>query len=278
MTTLQDFQTRYLQYCDISHSKSTLKSVRYAFNNLLTYFGPTTLLPNLTLDQLEMFLLQAHKHTKYGAALFHRTLKAAFNKAIHWKLLEENHFKHIRLPKIPRKHPAFIDKNQLQDILDSADNKDLCDIWECAFHTGMRIGELMALKWEHIDMHKKVLVVSNTAEFCTKSKLERVIPINLPFYQILIRLNNLKINHPYVFRQYNKYYISHSFRKVVDRLGMSKDIHLHSLRHSFASNLVNKGASLYVVKELMGHADYKTTQIYAHLQQEALIDAVSLLN
>lgn len=276
---LQEFYSRYLEYTQVSHSQATHKSVKYAFDNMLAYFGSDIDITTISMDRCEMFLLSSYKHTKYGAALFLRTLKAAFNKAIHWKLVDSNPFKNIRLPKIARRHPAFIDKNQLQDILDNTPNKDLCDIYESAFHTGMRISELLSIQWSNVDMFKRILIVRNTEEFTTKSKLERVIPINLPFYSILERLQERKhITGPYVFRQYNKFYISHTFRKVVDSLNLSKDIHLHSLRHSFASNLVNKGASLYVVKELMGHADYKTTQIYAHLQREALEDAVKLLN
>ncbi|MBK7380318.1 MAG: tyrosine-type recombinase/integrase [Ignavibacteriales bacterium] len=57
----------------------------------------------------------------------------------------------------------------------------------------------------------------------------------------------------------------------------SIQIHLHTLRHSFASNLVQKGASLYVVKELLGHEDIKTTQIYSHLTKSSLSNAIQLL-
>ena len=55
-------------------------------------------------------------------------------------------------------------------------------------------------------------------------------------------------------------------------------IHFHDLRHSFASNLAQKGVSLYVIKELLGHTDIKTTMIYAHLKPENLRNAVDLLN
>ena len=59
---------------------------------------------------------------------------------------------------------------------------------------------------------------------------------------------------------------------------LNDDIHFHTLRHSFASILVHRGVSLYVVKELLGHEDLSTTQIYSHLQKENLYSAISLFN
>ena len=59
---------------------------------------------------------------------------------------------------------------------------------------------------------------------------------------------------------------------------MNERIHFHTLRHSFASNLVQAGVSLYIVKEILGHEDLSTTQIYSHLQKENLISAVKVLD
>ena len=71
--------------------------------------------------------------------------------------------------------------------------------------------------------------------------------------------------------------VSKQFKKVVRKSNLSEKIHFHTLRHSFASLLVQKGVSLYVVKELLGHEDLATTQIYSHLQKQNLMDAVNLL-
>jgi len=86
----------------------------------------------------------------------------------------------------------------------------------------------------------------------------------------------------FIFNRYegiklNESYISKRFKRAVRSAKLNDDIHFHSLRHSFASALVQRGVSLYAVKELLGHEDIKTTQIYSHLQKENLSKAVNLL-
>ena len=83
------------------------------------------------------------------------------------------------------------------------------------------------------------------------------------------KVNDVKLNQECV---------SKDFKKAVRKSKLSERIHFHTLRHSFASILVQKGASIYVVKELMGHSDISTTQIYSHLRKENLIDAIHLLD
>ena len=76
---------------------------------------------------------------------------------------------------------------------------------------------------------------------------------------------------------FNAEYVSKQFKKALRAAKLNDDIHFHSLRHSFASNLVQRGVNLYVIKELLGHEDIKTTQVYSHLTQSSLLDAVILL-
>jgi integrase len=73
-------------------------------------------------------------------------------------------------------------------------------------------------------------------------------------------------------------YFSKRFKRACMSAGISDSIHFHSLRHSFASNLAQKGVSLYVIKELLGHSSISTTEIYAHLNVDTLREAVSMLD
>ncbi|MBE0551903.1 MAG: tyrosine-type recombinase/integrase [Ignavibacterium sp.] len=77
--------------------------------------------------------------------------------------------------------------------------------------------------------------------------------------------------------KFNEDYVSKQFKKALRAAELNDDIHFHNLRHSFASNLVQRGVNLYVVKELLGHEDIKTTQIYSHIQNQNLYDAVCLI-
>jgi len=95
------------------------------------------------------------------------------------------------------------------------------------------------------------------------------------------KTNNVDNNNYIFYRvigiKLNEDYASKKFKVAVREAGLSDNIHFHTLRHSFASSLAQKGVSLFVIKELLGHEDIKTTQIYSHLQTENLTDAVNLL-
>ncbi len=75
----------------------------------------------------------------------------------------------------------------------------------------------------------------------------------------------------------NEDFVSKQFKLAVRETGLDDNIHFHTLRQSFASRLAQKGVSLFVIKELLGHEDIKTTQIYSHLQTQNLEEAVKLL-
>jgi integrase/recombinase XerD len=149
----------------------------------------------------------------------------------------------------------------------------------------MRLGELVNVKWSWVDLRENIIAVRCSDHFITKSKKERVIPIS-NFIQTIIRKKIPKImnikNDDYVFYRVkgvrlNENYVSKKFKSYLRAAGLDEIIHFHTLRHSFASLLVQRGVSLYVIKELLGHEALSTTQIYSHLQQQNLRDAINLL-
>jgi integrase/recombinase XerD len=239
------------------------------------------LLKDIESRKVEKFLMLVFHRAKYSAGLYLRTLKASFNKAIQWGYIDSNPFNNIKLPKSIKHIPEFIGVEELNKIIDLTDNLILKDIFVTAFYTGLRQSELINLKWNSIDFSNNIITVKNSDDFTTKSKKERIIPMNNIVIQLMKRLKKSS-TADYIFPNAKNYKfhpdtVSKKFKKAVRAAKLSEAIHFHTLRHSFASNLVRKGVSLYVVKELLGHEDISTTQIYAHLDNKALINAINLL-
>jgi integrase/recombinase XerD len=231
------------------------------------------------------FIIIASVKANYAARMYLRTLKAAFNRAIDWDYLEKNPFCKVKVSREKKVVPIFLNENEFQLIVDVTCKYTLKELFSVAFFTGMRLSEIINLRWEEVKFDERIILVKNTSTFTTKNKKDRIIPINSKIMEIFYDLKN-KIfddkHNVYVFLgprriKYNADFVSKEFKESVRKTSVNQQVHFHTLRHSFASNLVQKGASLYVVKELLGHEDIKTTQIYAHLQRENLFNAVDLL-
>ncbi len=277
--TLYAFKDKYINFIKVAGTHKYAVSVDLSFRKLISYINQDVPLIELNRLMLEEYLLKVFGHSKYSAYLYLRTLKAAMYKAIVWGYLKENPIKGIKLPKIPQKHPTFISELELDKIIECVKEKDLQDIVVTAFFTGMRMSEILNLQWSAVNFNSGIITVQNSETFTTKSKRERVIPMHGKVKELLIHRNNNSGSH--VFSKngilYHQEFISHKFKNAVRQVGLPEALHFHSLRHSFASNLVQKGISLYVVKELLGHESITTTQIYSHLRQDSLVKAISVL-
>ena len=281
---ISHFKDEYFDYVSKSKSSHYLESINLSFNQFINFSKdlPLTRINNRLVDK---FIVSVFSRSKYAAALYYGTLKAAFSKAVDWNYIELNPFKKVKMPKIPKRHPLFITKEELQLIIDNTDRKFLRNIFYTGFYTGMRLAEILNMKWSWINFKNDIITVKCTDDFLTKSRKERDItlhPVLRP--KLLSQLPKIiDINQDdFVFMKvkgvrFNEDFISKQFKKSVRAAGLNDEIHFHTLRHSFASNMVQKGADLYRVKVLLGHEDLKTTQIYSHLQQENLRDAVNLL-
>jgi integrase len=170
--------------------------------------------------------------------------------------------------------------SEIDSIMDNISPVWLKNIVTLALNTGMRRNELINLHWADVNLSNKYLIVRNTESFTTKSKAERVIPLNQNSLDVL---RNIPTRSDYVFLNGNSQriypnYLSQCFRDLLVKLNIRDDRSFHSLRHTFASWLVQKGVSIYEISKLLGHSDIRVTQIYAHLTPDNLRSAVELLN
>ncbi len=271
-----EFVRKFMEYANINLSKSYVEQFHYAFRELGIEVKDK-LLSQITHNDIEKMVNRRRALGKNTSTNnFIVCLKSAFNKAIDWELLEINPALKIKKKKIPKNHPAFITEEEFKELINIEKNVLAKSAFIFSFYSGSRVSELLNIRWDDIDLTNNLISIRNSESHTTKSKLQRDIPIHP---QVLQALNELPRLNEFVFQKhYNRRRLSGIFKELVRKCKhINQEIHMHSLRHSFASNLVRKGISLYLVQKLLGHADYATTQIYSHLRNDSLKEAINSL-
>ncbi|MBN1396851.1 MAG: site-specific integrase [Bacteroidetes bacterium] len=273
---LSDFTQEFVEYSKGVHSIKTQKTNLTAFKEFLRIEGDMSL-HSFGIKEIEHFLgIKKREASEWTARKYYGCLAAAFEKAVQWDYIEENPFRRVKKPKGREIIPAFFTKGDFSLFLSVIDKQEFKDLCITALLSGLRLAELISLRWIDIDFTTKVIVVCNSDSFTTKSRKNRVVPLNEELFKLLKEREERKEKgFSTVFcNQYGEklkeHTISHQFKKYLRKAGLNEKLHFHSLRHSFASWLAQNGTSIYVIKDLLGHSDVKTTQIYSHLQPENL--------
>ena len=304
VVTLRVFKDEYLTLIKNNRSKSYYNSVSLALNHLIDFFGIQHSISSIRLKDVEDFLTHLQQKVKpvsknssrggNGYVVYYRNLKAAFNKAKDWNYVKENYFTKVKLPKRQKMAPIFINSNQLSVISDQIKSETVKDFVMIAFYTGMRLDEIVNLKWKNVDLNGRIITVGDE-EFTTKGRTQRFIPMSEEALKIIenleLRMQNEKqkkiisiksrnATQNFVFckengKMFTGNYFSRRFKDACKSADMDNKIHFHTLRHSFASNLAQKGVSLYTIKELLGHSSISTTEIYSHLNMNSLREAIA---
>lgn len=281
--SIKDFSDVYETHIKDTYSEKYLISVKLTLRKFMEVF-PSKDLNDLTVKEVEQFISHTYSKKKYAGLLYYKTLKAAFSKACVWGYMDQNPFKKFKAPKSPKRFPLFMSSDEFERIITFEPNNQIRNLYELDFNTGLRLGEIINLEWIDINDELTMLTVANKNDFTTKSKEERLIPLNEKARLALQRQKMYsKQSNNYVFtnnlgRKFELDYVSRSFKKCIKAAGANIKLHFHSIRHSFASNLAQKGVSLYVIKSLLGHASVSTTEIYAHLDNASLRQAINLLD
>jgi len=275
---IESFSSEYLKYIENNFSRSYLRSATLSFTHLSRFFGEQKSLNELSVKDAEDFKNSLMQTAPLGYKVYLRNMKAAFNKAVDWEMIISNPFAKVKITQVQQVAPIFICRDELDIILKHTGSPIIRELFLFGFYTGCRLGEIVNLKWKHIDLNRKLLTVGDD-DLHTKNKRTRTIPICKILYSNLGQLRYTGDGDHYIFSKsngfpFNRDYISRAFKKVVRKAGLREKIHFHTLRHSFASNLAIKGVPLIVIKELLGHSSIVTTQIYSHSDLASLQKAV----
>lgn len=259
------YKTEKTYHADLKH----LKWILIKFGN--SYLNEISA-ESISLFQTECFNNGLSKKTiNNRVAILSSILRMAYKQSLIIRMPE------IKLLKLDSLAPKGFSDADMQTILNIAKRTDkvLYDFVIIFLHTGLRLSELQSLKWEDVDLLGKQLMVNKS-----KNHRYRPVPINDTLFEHLSNLKASQTGQVYLFetngnpfttgQYYNRFY------RLVKPLGIKGSI--HSLRHTFASRLVQRGKSLYAVQKLLGHSTIKTTERYSHLRIDDLADTVSSLD
>lgn len=209
-------------------------------------------------------------------------LKAFFNFLIYENYLESNVVELIEAPKLKRKLPDTLSYNEIERLINSIDvsteagTRDRA-ILEVLYSCGLRITELLNLKLSEIQLEIEVIKVIG------KGNKERIVPIGSDAIKFLkIYIDNYR-KQRVVREEYKDYLflnlkgtplsrisVFNLIKRQAQSIGLRKSISPHTFRHSFATHLVEGGADLRAVQEMLGHVSITTTEIYTHLDNQFL--------
>lgn len=279
--TIRQFQFRYFRIIEPRYTTKTIKGIKSTFSSLIKHFGDINLYL-LTKDIVEDYLFTRLKDTSpYSAKQDMAYLSSAFKRAVTNGFLNYNPCQGIKSFRLPERLPMFFSKEEFDKLYSTIEDRDLKDLVLFAVNTGLRQMEIITLNWNQVKLEERFLMLDNRNHI-TKTKKIRNVPLNNAAYNIL---NERKIKSEGIGRVFTWNGLDikqdsfiHKFRKCMNKAGLNPDLTFHSLRHTFASWLIQKGAPIYQVSKLLGHSNLATTEIYAHLRREDLLNTANMLN
>lgn len=244
-------------------SANTIKSYLLYNEKFMEYIKKSP--EDVTEDDIKEFL--AHKMedsvTNGSLTFIKSALKFYYNE-----ILGKN-FSWIKTPRQTKALPVVLTKNEIKELLDSTENEKHKLLIELLYSTGLRLSECINLKYSDLDMNEYIGWVRKG-----KGSKDRIFIISDTFKKDLIRYKEKKGESEYIFavngRKMSPRGIQHAIKVSVERAGIDKDVHVHTLRHSFATHLLENGVDIRKIQQLLGHTNLQTTQIYTQVSSNEI--------
>lgn len=279
---MNDFYiSEFLNYLaiDLNYSENTINSYNNNITKFNNFIGNKDIL-KITVKDIEKYIKSLAELAPTTISNNISSLKSFYNYFIKIDKISANPTDAIKMPKIGTHLPTYLTLDEVNRLLDitietpfDARNKA---ILELMYGTGLRISEVITLEFKNIDFEDCIVRVMG------KGSKERIVPIN--DYALEAIKDYVENYRPsLVKKQLNNYLFLNNHGKMMTRQGIfkmikaetdkkeiTKNISPHTLRHTFATHLLENGADLRIIQELLGHEDISTTQVYTHLTNETL--------
>ena len=267
-------------------SPHTISSYRIDLTQLACYLeGRKVKLRAVDNVCLRGFLAELHQKnlSKSSAARKLAAIRSFFQFCLKKGWLEDNPAKSVATPKTDQHVPGFLSEDEMEKFLELPKEDDVLGvrdkaILELFYASGIRLSELVGINLEDLSLEEKMLRVRG------KGKKERIVPFGrkaaesvAAYLRLRMMIPKKSLEEKALFLNYQGTRIAarsveRMMAKYIRRTSIRRKVSPHSLRHSFASHLLSRGADLRVIQELLGHESLATTQKYTHLDLKQLLD------
>ena len=227
--------------------------------------------------EIKAFMIDLIEKNDYSRSLQNQLISAV---RLYYRVMYGRNLPEILLPR-PRKErklPVVLSPEEVSSIINGVRNLKHRLVIMLIYDTGMRISEAISVKLNDIDADRRLIHVR-----AGKGKKDRIVPLSERLYSCIQEYIKTYLPGEYLFEgtsghHYSARSVQQVFRRALARTGIKKHATVHSLRHSFATHLLEKGTDLRIIQELLGHANLKTTEIYTHVSNRNILSIRSLLD
>ncbi len=278
MSELPEWAVEYIKYLKNAknYSDKTAESYGLDIKQFFDFTGSFDVQENKIREYLEY--LGKKKLSRNSIIRKVIACRNFYRYLVRTKKTEKNPFEHILTPKAEKRLPSVLTEDETEKLLSAAKGTDFFSlrdrvIMEMIYSSGLRVNELVSLNAKDIDY------VNEEVKVLGKGGKERIIPVGSVALNILSGyMKELRKRHPagsplFVNKRGGRLTtrsVEYMIIKYARLAGIQKEVTPHTLRHSFATHLLDRGADLRSVQELLGHSNLSTTQIYTHLSVSKL--------
>lgn len=239
---------------------------------------------DLTKDDMKEYISHLMAEGKSNSTISRSTasIKALYRYLVNKKLAEENIADDVQAPKVDRKEPMILTSSEIEKLLEQPDLSELKGqrdkaMLEVLYATGIRVTELISLRLEDINLNngyirvkkknnERHIPIGNLCQKCLKEYINKVRPLLIRTEEektLFINTNGQKMTRQGYWKILKQY---------KDQAKIDKDITPHTIRHSFAVHMLQNGAEIRTVQELLGHTDVASTMMYTQMASLNLKD------
>jgi len=265
--------------------ENELRSRKYSSNTIRLYIYYNHLICNIlrktpediTTDDIKQFLAVIEKNRDYSAATLNLAISAL--KFFYRRVIQKDILREQRRPRRDKRLPIVLSKDEVKALFMTEKNFKHRLLLMMVYASGLRVGEVVKLKRQDIDISRKLLNIrSSKGRKDRYTILSETVVNALTDYFTRYEVNNWL----FIGADPNKHLVTRSAQRIFDealiRAKIKKDATIHSLRHSFATHLLEGGTDIRYIQELLGHSSIRTTERYTHVAKRRTLSIISPLD